>query len=194
MDAFETRDAMELLIGGARYEMVELPDSMMSTTLWVGNLCEFVTDEMLSEVFQQASEQLFVPACVARKPNMESLKYGFVAFRSEEEKEMAIDLFNGHEVNGKPLKVEPIKDHEKYGRIRVPGKIIEYAVGPVKMSRNGLNTMRRATSAPSRLGGNASGGDSLREERKARLQKRKTRGRYKNQQRKNSRASRMPYA
>lgn len=79
---------MELLIGGARYEMVELPDSMMSTTLWVGNLCEFVTDEMLSEVFQQASEQLFVPACVARKPNMESLKYGFVAFRSEEEKEV----------------------------------------------------------------------------------------------------------
>ena len=110
---------------------------------------------------------------------------------------MAIDLFNGHEVNGKPLKVEPIKDHEKYGRIRVPGKIIEYAVGPVKMSRNGVNTMRRATSAPSRLGGNASGGDrydSQREERKARLQKRKTRGRYKNQQRKNSRASRMPYA
>ena len=89
MDAFETRDAMELLIGGARYEMVELPDSMMSTTLWVGNLCEFVTDEMLSEVFQQASEQLFVPACVARKPNMESLKYGFVAFRSEEEKEVS---------------------------------------------------------------------------------------------------------
>ena len=80
---------MELLIGGARYEMVELPDSMMSTTLWVGNLCEFVTDEMLSEVFQQASEQLFVPACVARKPNMESLKYGFVAFRSEEEKEVS---------------------------------------------------------------------------------------------------------
>lgn len=89
MDAFETLDAMELLIGGSRYEMVELPDSMMSTTLWVGNLCEFVTDEMLSEVFQQASEQLFVPACVARKPNMESLKYGFVAFRSEEEKDVS---------------------------------------------------------------------------------------------------------
>jgi len=72
--------------------MVELPDSMMSTTLWVGNLCEFITDEQLSEVFQQASEQLFVPACVARKPNMESLKYGFVAFRSEEEKEVSCHL------------------------------------------------------------------------------------------------------
>lgn len=191
MDAF-TQDAMELLVGGTKYEMVELPDSMMSTTLWVGNLCEFVTDEMLSEVFQQASEQLFVPACVARKPNMESMRYGFVAFRSEEEKEMAIDLFQGYEVNGKPIKVEPIRDHEKYGRIRVPGKIIEYAVGPVKMQRNGLNTMRRATSTTSRLDGNAGddgGYEHEREQRKARMQKRKTRGRYKNQQRKNSRAT-----
>ena len=91
-DAFsiETRDSMELMIGGARYEMVELPDSMMSTTLWVGNLCEFVTDEMLSDVFQQASSLKFVPACVARKPNMESMRYGFVTFRSEEEKEVRV--------------------------------------------------------------------------------------------------------
>mmetsp|Transcript_20990 Transcript_20990/g.35592 ORF Transcript_20990/g.35592 Transcript_20990/m.35592 type:complete len:238 (-) Transcript_20990:1562-2275(-) len=185
MDAF-TQDAMELLVGGTKYEMVELPDSMMSTTLWVGNLCEFITDEQLSEVFQQASEQLFVPACVARKPNMESLKYGFVAFRSEEEKEMAIDLFQGYEVNGRRLKVEPIKDHEKYGRIRVPGKIIEYAVGPIKMQRNGLNTMRRATST---LDSNSSGDSRYENEREQRKQKRKTRGRYKNQQRKNSRAT-----
>ena len=92
-DAFETRDSMELMIGGARYEMVELPDSMMSTTLWVGNLCEFVTDEMLSELFQQASSLKFVPACVARKPNMESMKYGFVTFRSEEEKEVSVCAF-----------------------------------------------------------------------------------------------------
>mmetsp|Transcript_11684 Transcript_11684/g.23444 ORF Transcript_11684/g.23444 Transcript_11684/m.23444 type:complete len:241 (-) Transcript_11684:1560-2282(-) len=188
MDAF-TQDAMELLVGGTKYEMVELPDSMMSTTLWVGNLCEFITDEQLSEVFQQASEQLFVPACVARKPNMESLKYGFVAFRSEEEKEMAIDLFQGYEVNGKRLKVEPIKDHEKYGRIRVPGKIIEYAVGPIKMQRNGLNTMRRATSTLDSNSGGDSRYENEREQRKARMQKRKTRGRYKNQQRKNSRAT-----
>ena len=90
-DAFDTRDSVELMIGGARYEMVELPDSMMSTTLWVGNLCEFVTDEMLSELFQQASSLKFVPACVARKPNYESMKYGFVTFRSEEEKEVSSD-------------------------------------------------------------------------------------------------------
>lgn len=175
---------MELMIGGARYEMVELPDSMMSTTLWVGNLCEFVTDEMLSELFQQASDLKFVPACVARKPNMESMRYGFVAFRSEEEKEAAMILLHGYELQGKCLKVEPIRDHEKYGRIRAPQKIVDYAVGPIKRQRNGeLNTMRRATTSGTRL--------DERERRRSRLEKRKSRGRYKNQQRKNSRATRQ---
>lgn len=88
-DAFEMPDNLELMMGGSRYEMVELPDSMMSTTLYVGNLCEFVTDDMLGEIFQQASSLKSVPACVARKPNMESLRYGFVTFRSEEEKEVS---------------------------------------------------------------------------------------------------------
>lgn len=88
-DAFVDRDSTELLIGGTRYEMVELPDSMVSTTLWVGNLCEFVTDEALSEIFQRYSSLNFVPACVARRPNMESLRYGFVTFRSVEEKEVS---------------------------------------------------------------------------------------------------------
>ena len=88
-DAFEMPDNLELMMGGTRYEMVELPDSMMSTTLWVGNLCEFVTDDMLGEIFQQAVSLKCVPACVARKPNMESLRYGFVTFRSEEEKEVS---------------------------------------------------------------------------------------------------------
>jgi len=126
--------------------MVELPDSMMSTTLWVGNLCEFVTDEMLSELFQQASSLKFVPACVARKANMQSLRYGFVTFRSVEEKETAMNLLNGYEHEGKILMVESIRDHEIAGRIRVPQKIVDYAVGPIKRQRKGeLNTMRRAT-------------------------------------------------
>lgn len=197
-NAFETPDSMELMIGGTRYEMVELPDSMMSTTLWVGNLCEFVTDEMLSELFQQASSLKFVPACVARKPNMESMRYGFVTFRSEEEKEVAMELLHGYELQGKCLKVEHIRDHEKYGRIRAPQKIVDYAVGPIKRQRNGeLNTMRRATPNATRGGdGEADDGEDNRyrherERRRTRLERKKTRGRYKNQQRKNSRATRL---
>mmetsp|Transcript_8925 Transcript_8925/g.18885 ORF Transcript_8925/g.18885 Transcript_8925/m.18885 type:complete len:262 (-) Transcript_8925:233-1018(-) len=201
-DVFETPDAMEIMIGGTRYEMVELPDSMMSTTLWVGNLCEFVTDEILSELFQQASSLKFVPACVARKPNMESMRYGFVAFRSEEEKETAMELLHGYELQGKCLKVESIRDHEKHGRIRAPQKIVDYAVGPIKRQRNGeLNTMRRArmnttNDGSNRINNSHGDGDddgysTRKDRRRTRVEKRKTRGRYKNQQRKNSRASRM---
>lgn len=50
-DAFESRDSLELMIGGSRYEMVELPDSMMSTTLWVGNLCEVRRKSLLTVIF-----------------------------------------------------------------------------------------------------------------------------------------------
>ncbi len=83
-------DRMEQYVGGVRYEMVELPDCLVDTTIFVGNLCEFVTDEMLSEVFRKASTLNFVPAYVARKPNSSSLKYGFVTFPTVEEKEVSL--------------------------------------------------------------------------------------------------------
>jgi len=101
LNYLESRDVVELMIGGARYEMVELPDAMMSTTLFVGNLCEFVTDEQLSEAFQEVSKLKYVPACVARKADMSSLKYGFVTFRSEEEKEVSLTVI-GCYVDGVP--------------------------------------------------------------------------------------------
>ena len=106
-----------------------------------------------------------------------------------------MELLHGYELQGKCLKVEPIKDHEKYGRIRAPQKIVDYAVGPIKRQRKGeLNTMRRATPAASaaRIGDDS--GDRYRNERerrRTRMEKRKSRGRYKNQQRKNSRATRL---
>ena len=100
-----------------------------------------------------------------------------------------MSLLHGYELNGKCIKVEAIKDHEKYGRIRVPGKIIEYVVGPEKRMRNGeVNTMRRATSSLPTEPIENEGWKMERERRTMRMAKRKTRGRYKNQQRKNSRA------
>lgn len=78
----------EMVAGGERYEMVPLPDSMCTTTLWVGNLCEFTTDEQLSGLFSEVSVLSSLPACVARKPNASSRKYGFVTFPSVEEKEV----------------------------------------------------------------------------------------------------------
>lgn len=86
-----TRDAdfVEQMVGGERYEMIPLPDSMLDTTLFVGNLCEFVTDDILSSLFSAVSKMLSVPACVARKPNMSSMQYGFVTFPTVEEKEVS---------------------------------------------------------------------------------------------------------
>ena len=67
-----------LLLLFVRAIMHILRNIVVSTTLWVGNLGEFVTDDVLSQTFQQASTLRFVPACVVRKPNMESLRYGLL--------------------------------------------------------------------------------------------------------------------
>jgi hypothetical protein len=82
-------DFVESMVGGERYEMVPLPDSMLDTTLFVGNLNEFVKDDDLSELFQAVSTLQTVPACVVRRPNFDSLEYGFVSFPTVEEKEVS---------------------------------------------------------------------------------------------------------
>jgi hypothetical protein len=82
-------DNTEMMIGGERYEMCSLPDSMLDTTLWVGNLCEFAHDADLSKLFQSVSSLNSVPACVARKPDMNSMEYGFVSFPNVQEKEVS---------------------------------------------------------------------------------------------------------
>lgn len=129
-----------------RYEMVRLPDSLVPTTIFVGNLCEFVTDDMLSTLFQEVSSLLSVPACVARKANANSLKYGFVTFVTAEEKEAAILRFNGYELNGRPMKVEEIIDKPGCNRVRVPEKLVAYTVGAAKKTRDGKkNTLRRVS-------------------------------------------------
>lgn len=84
-------DIMEQMVGGERYSMVPLPDSMMDTTLFVGNLCEFVHDGDLSQLFESVCsvEGPPPPACVSRKPNRDSLQYGFVTFATRQEKEVS---------------------------------------------------------------------------------------------------------
>jgi hypothetical protein len=81
-------DFMEMLLGGERYEMVPLPDSMVDTTLFVGNLNEFTRDEDLSDFFRSVTALQCVPACVVRRVNMVSLEYGFVTFPTVEQKEV----------------------------------------------------------------------------------------------------------
>ena len=81
-------DHVEQMVGGERFEMSELPDSMLDTTLFVGNLCEFVNDDDLSNLFRSVSSLQSIPACVVRKPDMTSRQFGFVAFPTVQEKEV----------------------------------------------------------------------------------------------------------
>jgi RNA recognition motif. (a.k.a. RRM, RBD, or RNP domain) len=81
-------DLVEMMIGGERYSLVPMPDPMKSTTLFVGNLCEFVRDHDLSSHFSQVSSLATVPSCVVRKVNTQSMGYGFVSFPSVQEKEV----------------------------------------------------------------------------------------------------------
>ena len=141
-------DFGEMLVGGQRYEMVPLPDSMVETTLFVGNLCEFIKDEDLDRLFRTVSSLKSVPACVSRKPNWDSLQYGFVTFPNVEEKEKALIKFHGYELNGRRLKVECIRDTPGINRVRVPEKMVLYMCGEAKKTSDGrVNTMRRVSRA-----------------------------------------------
>jgi hypothetical protein len=90
LDQYNTRmaDPIEPIVGGTRYEFVPIPESMKSTTIYVGNICEFAHDDDLSALFQKVSKLHSVPACIARKVDTSSLQYGFVSFPSVEEKEV----------------------------------------------------------------------------------------------------------
>ena len=107
-----------------------------------------------------------------------------------------MSALDGYELQGKCLKVEPIRDSDKYGRVKAPQKIVDYAVGPIKRQRRGeLNTMRRATANAANACEDEDRVDRYRDERaqgRARFDRRKNRGRYRNQMRKNSRATRLP--
>jgi hypothetical protein len=137
-------DMVEQMIGGERYEVTQLPDSMVETTLFVGNIDEFVHDDDLSGLFQSVSKLQSVPACVVRKPDMSSLQYGFVSFPSVEEKEAAIIRFNGYEWKGKKLRVQEIRDHPGRARVSVPERMVAYVSGAAKKVRGGkTNQLRR---------------------------------------------------
>jgi len=152
---FRDPDMMEMFVGGQRYENVPLPDSMFDTTVFVGNLCEFAQDEDLSQKFRSVTNLKSLPACVARRPNNESLKYGFVAFPTVEEKEAAIIRFHGVEFMGRRLKVEEIIDHPRRGRVHVPEKLVTYVLGVAKKTPRGKNdfSLRKISNTSNSRGG-----------------------------------------
>lgn len=85
-------DIVEQLVGGVRYSLVPMPEVMKATTAYVGNLCEFVCDQDLSDLFAQVSTLQSIPSCVVRKPDTTSLQYGFVSFPTEIEKIVSVQI------------------------------------------------------------------------------------------------------
>jgi RNA recognition motif. (a.k.a. RRM, RBD, or RNP domain) len=134
-----------------KYEMLPLPDSMLETTVFCGNLCEFVQDDDLSRLFRAVSQSV-PPACVIRKVNLSSLRYGFVAFCTADEAQRAILQFNGYNFRNHLLKVESIQEfHPRTGqRVKVPARFIQYCTGSIKpihsSSNNSINNKGRLTS------------------------------------------------
>lgn len=56
----------------------------------------------------------------------------------------AIIRFHGYELNGRRIKVEKIRDDPKMKRVRIPERMVLYACGEAKKTRDGrTNTLRR---------------------------------------------------
>jgi len=129
-----------------KYDMVQLPDIMVDTTIWIGNLDEFVDDGDLAELILKESNSSLkysVPCAVARRPNNDSLGYGFVHFPTIRDAEAALKKFDGFELDGRPMRVERFKD-SRYARAKVPEKLVAYVLGSNKKLQNGCqNNLRR---------------------------------------------------
>ena len=82
---------------------------VIAAKLFVGNLSFKTTKDQLQELFEQCGEvvDVFVPTDRATgKPR----GFGFVEFSTESEAKEAIEKFNGHEVEGRALRVNEATD------------------------------------------------------------------------------------
>lgn len=81
-------------------------------TIYVGNLDEKVTDELLWELMLQAGPVVNVHT-PKDKVNNQHQGYGFVEFRSEEDAEYAMKVMNMIKLYGKPIKVNKASQDKK---------------------------------------------------------------------------------
>src|SRR5262245_26627692 len=83
----------------------------MGRKLYVGNLAFDVTNKDLEELFGQAGGCASV-AVITDRDTGRSRGFGFVEMNSNGEAQQAIQQFNGHELKGRPLKVNEARDRE----------------------------------------------------------------------------------
>lgn len=86
----------------------------MASKLFVGNLDFRTSSEEISELFAQVGpiKEVFLPLDrETRRPR----GFAFVEYESEEDAEKAIAKFNGHELGGRPLRVNAAEERARTG-------------------------------------------------------------------------------
>jgi RNA recognition motif-containing protein len=87
----------------------------MAKRLYVGNLSWNVTDEDLREVFQADGRQVVDARVITDRETGRSRGFGFVEFASSEEGAAAIEALDGHELDGRPMRVNEAQERSGGG-------------------------------------------------------------------------------
>lgn len=83
----------------------------MAQKLYVGNLPYSLRDEALGDMFAQAGTVVSASVILDRMSGR-SKGFGFVEMSSDAEAQAAIDMFNGKEIEGRPLTVNEARPKE----------------------------------------------------------------------------------
>ncbi len=84
---------------------------MTTSKLYIGNLPYSVTDDQLRDLFSQAGS-VNSANVITDKFSGRSKGFGFVEMSTTEEAEKAIEMFNGHELEGRAMSVNEARPKE----------------------------------------------------------------------------------
>ncbi|MCB9091382.1 MAG: RNA-binding protein [Halobacteriovoraceae bacterium] len=93
----------------------------MGNKLYVGNLPFSIKEEALSELFSDCGS-VESARIITDRDTGRSKGFGFFEMSSDSEAEKVISKFNGHEFEGRQLKISIAKPQEKSGSFRSGGR------------------------------------------------------------------------
>ncbi|MBI9051596.1 MAG: RNA-binding protein [Anaerolineaceae bacterium] len=84
----------------------------MEAKLYVGNMAYSTTEEQLRSMFEEAGTVVAVDIIKDRDTRAPK-GFAFITMSSKEEADKAVNMLNGNEVDGRPLKVNEAKPREE---------------------------------------------------------------------------------